>query len=71
MRKTPYTEAGIKRKNCFRCQAVASTQWQICADDNIYRPLCLACDIALNKLVLKWMKFPNWEAKLTKYKVWK
>ena len=30
-------------------------QWQICADGNIYRPICKECDIALNALVLEFM----------------
>ena len=67
-RKTPYTETGIKRKRCFRCGKQASQQWQICADGNIYRAICDECDIALNKLVLKWMGFKDWKRKIVAYK---
>jgi hypothetical protein len=57
MRKTPYTARGIQRKKCFRCGKKAETQWQICADDNIYRPLCRECDTELNIAVLRFMGF--------------
>ena len=67
MRKTPYTSIGIKRKKCFRCGNVARYQWQICSDDNQYRPICKECDIELNKVVLQFMKFPDWENKLEAY----
>lgn len=43
---------------CVRCGKPASAQWQICADKNIYRPVCQECDIAINKIVLSFM-FPN------------
>ena len=52
MRLQPYTEIGIKRLLCFRCKKKAHTQWQICADGNQYRPICVMCDIDLNR-------FPN------------
>jgi hypothetical protein len=68
MRKKPYTQIGIKRLKCFRCGKQAEHQWQICADNNIFRPICRECDIALNELVLKWMGFHDWEDKIEKYK---
>jgi len=34
----------------------------------LYRPLCLACDVALNELVLQWMGFPDWQEKIARYK---
>jgi hypothetical protein len=67
-RRKPYTEAGIRRLPCFRCGAPAEHQWQICSDDSLYRPICVACDVALNELVLRWMGFPDWEAKIERYK---
>jgi hypothetical protein len=66
-RKIPYTKIGIKRLKCFRCGAPAFYQWQICSDGNVYRPICKKCDIELNKLVLQFMKFPDWEEKMKKY----
>lgn len=68
MRKKPYTEIGIKRMKCFRCGKQATYQWNICSDDNVYRPICTECDIALNQLALVFMKFPNWQDKIDKYK---
>ena len=70
-RKEPYTEIGIKRLKCFRCGAKAEYQWQICSDENIYRPICGKCDIELNEIVLKWVGFLDWEEKINKYKTLK
>jgi hypothetical protein len=68
MKKTPYTEIGIRRLKCFRCNNKAEYQWQICADNRIYRPLCKQCDIEMNRMVLEFMKYPNWEEKFELYK---
>lgn len=67
-RKLHYTARGIKRVACIRCGQQAAHQWQICADGNRYRPLCIDCDISLNELVLKWAQDPNWYAKMQLYK---
>lgn len=67
-RKKPYTQIGIVRMKCFRCGEAAKFQWQICADNNMYRPICMSCDIKLNKMVLKWAGFDNWRDKIEKYK---
>lgn len=58
MRTTPYTVLGIRRLKCCRCGSPARTQWQVCSDGNQYRPLCLDCDFALNKMVMDWMGLP-------------
>jgi len=58
-RKKPYTEIGIKRLSCIRCNEPAETQWQICSDGNHFRPVCLPCDVKLNKTVLLFMKHPH------------
>jgi len=68
MRKTPYTQIGICRLKCFRCGKKAEEQWQICSDGNVYRPICLDCDIELNEMVLKWMGFIDWKEKIERYK---
>lgn len=68
MRKEPYTEIGISRVPCCRCGKPSTQQWQICSDGNQWRGLCKECDIELNKLVLKFMKFPNWRKILKKYR---
>ena len=56
-RRKPYSELGIRRVPCARCGRPSSQQWSICADGNAYRGVCTECDIALNKLVLKFMRF--------------
>lgn len=68
-RKKPYTQIGVRRLNCSRggCKNKAEHQWQICSDGNSYRPICKACDVELNRLVLKFMKDPDAESKIKKY----
>lgn len=66
-RREPYTSLGIKRVSCVRCGTPAVHQWNVCADDNRYRALCLDCDIALNKLVLEWANCPDAAAKVARY----
>lgn len=53
---------------CFRCDKEAAQIWQICSDGNKDRGICIECDIKLNELVLKFMKFRNWKSKMKKYK---
>lgn len=61
-RRKPYTTIGIKRMKCIRCAAPAVFQWSICSDNNRYRPLCTACDVGLNRMVLRWMRHPDAKA---------
>lgn len=68
MRTKPYTVIGIGRVKCFRCGEKATQQWQICADNRVYRPMCDDCDIELNEMVLKWAGFKDWKEKIDKYK---
>jgi len=68
MRKTPYTKIGIRRLKCFRCSNRAEAQWQICSDGNVWRPLCLECDVKMNKMVLGFMGFKDSEEKIAKYR---
>ena len=53
---------------CARCENAASYQWQICADGNLYRTICNACDDELNELVLKFFGFKDWRDKIQAYK---
>lgn len=62
-RLKPYTAAGIRRLKCYRCGERATQQWSICSDGNLHRPLCTVCDVALNELVLEWMRMPIAERK--------
>lgn len=66
-RKKPYSEIGIRRLRCARCGSEARYQWQICADDRLFRPLCAKCDVQLNALVLAWVNHPQGYSKLRKY----
>ena len=66
-RKEPYTDIGVRRLPCVRCEQPARLQWNACADDNLWRPLCLDCDVALNRLVLRWMNDHEADAKADKY----
>lgn len=66
-RSMPYTSLGIKRLPCTRCGAKANSQWQVCADARLYRPLCTSCDVDLNRMVLFWMNDPDAEAKAIAY----
>jgi hypothetical protein len=65
----PYSAVGIQRMACIRCGAKALHQWQVCADDRLFRPLCIDCDVALNALVLRWMGDPNADAKMRRYRL--
>ena len=69
-RRRPYTETGIRRLKCSRvgCENRAVHQWNICADRNRYRPLCLDCDMAINEMVLRFMGWPDVEQKLAAYR---
>lgn len=58
-RTQPYTAEGIRRVPCVRCGAPAAHQWQTCADARHFRALCVQCDIALNRVVLRFMRHPN------------
>jgi hypothetical protein len=59
----------VRRLPCYRCGKPAETQWQVCADGNLYRPLCILCDIALNRLVLRWMGDPEADKKVRRYDI--
>ncbi len=66
-RRQPYTTAGIRRLPCCRCGRPADSQWQVCADGRLFRPICDPCDIELNAMVLRWMGDPDAEAKIARY----
>ena len=63
----PFTTIGIRRIKCIRCGKKASQQWQICSDDNQFRPICIPCDIALNQLVLRFIGLKDWKMKISIY----
>lgn len=56
-RKRAYTVAGIRRLPCFRCGALSSySTWQVCANDRRHVPICVRCDLAMNRMALKFMR---------------
>lgn len=67
-RRTPYTADGIKRVPCARCgKRPSSQQFQVCADGNQYRALCVICDVDLNRMVLRWLGLANAEELIEQY----
>jgi hypothetical protein len=68
MRRTPYTDIGIRRVPCVRCGDKARFQWQICADQRQFRALCAQCDVELNELVMRWVWGNKREDDLRKYR---
>jgi len=66
--RKPYTVVGLRRMTCCRCPNPATTQWQICADDRIFRPLCTPCDVELNEMVMRWVWGDAREADLQRYR---
>ena len=67
-RRKPYTKIGLKRLSCVRCGDPATHQWQSCADGNIWRPVCTACDVKLNLLYLVFMCDPDIDKKIDEYR---
>jgi len=67
-RKKQYTEIGLRRLPCARCGDPAYSQWQTCADGNLWRPICKKCDIKLNLLVLVFMGDPEIDEKMEAYR---
>jgi hypothetical protein len=67
-RRKPYTVLGILRKKCVRCGAQATEQWAVCADDNEWRPICVPCDVAMNELVLTFIRDPEVAEKMARYR---
>lgn len=59
MRRKRYTEKGISRVPCVRCGEPSAAQFQVCATRNQWCAVCRNCDLALNALVVKFMKLPN------------
>lgn len=68
-RKKPYTQIGISRMKCVRCGNPARFQWNICADGNVYRPICSECDVELNEIVMRWVFGKTREESIKNYKI--
>lgn len=68
-RRQPYTPAGLRRVPCVRCGAPSGAQWQICADKRLFRPICNACDILMNEMVMRWIWGDSREDDLQRYRI--
>lgn len=66
-RRRPYTQIGIRRLPCARCGKPAEFTWNACADGGLRRPICVKCDVLLNRIVLRFMNDPDWKAKVAAY----
>lgn len=66
-RTKPYTARGISRVPCSRCGKPSVHQWNICADGNQFRGCCVACDVDLNRMVLRFMRIPDAAKKIAAY----
>lgn len=67
-RRRPYTPIGIERVKCVRCGKRAKFQWQVCSDGNVFRPLCVDCDVELNEMILRWARDPKRRSKMRAYR---
>ena len=67
-RKLPYTKAEIATKACVGCGAPSVHQWQCCANGNRWLTLCLSCDVALNEMVLAFLRIPRRAGMLAAYR---
>jgi NAD-dependent SIR2 family protein deacetylase len=66
-RAKPYTTEEIKKARCARCGEPSQFQWQACANEHRYSPLCADCDYRLNELALRFMRIKNADALLAAY----
>ncbi len=66
-RKKPYTEIGIRRLKCRRCGKKCVAQWSACANNMQYIPMCLDCDIEINRMVLEYFNIPNRKLLMKEY----
>lgn len=64
----PYDWDSISEIKCARCGRPARFQWNICSNDGRYLGICEDCDLAVNKLLLRWFRFPNWKELFDRYR---
>lgn len=56
-----------KPSACVRCGEPATEEFSICADGNVPRRVCPACDIAINAMVMDFMQLPDAAQKMVIY----
>lgn len=66
-RKHPYTALGLSRLKCIACDQPAVAQFQVCADGNVYRPVCSEHDRQINSAVLCLMGHPDVDTVMREY----
>jgi hypothetical protein len=66
-RRKPYKGIGITRKPCCRCGESARYQWNCCANGNWWVPLCAKCDVAINRVLLRFMRHPHTKPLMAAY----
>lgn len=67
-RKKPRSAAEMAKQKCVGCRKPAVHQWSCCANDNLWMPVCLDCDFALNEVALAVLKIPNREVMMRRYR---
>lgn len=65
--RKPYTQKQIDSSVCFCCKKPARFQWNACADGNVWRLLCVECDVRVNIGVLKVLYPRGWKTKIRAY----
>lgn len=65
----PYSQDEIRRAPCAGCGARNSLhQWNCCANDNRWMPVCLDCDVALNEMALAFFRVKGRAALMMRYR---
>jgi hypothetical protein len=57
-RKKPYTQVEIAKQRC-PCGRPARYQWNCCAINNRWVPVCRDCDVGMNEMVLAFFRVPE------------
>lgn len=63
----PYPDSKLRSMQCHCCQQPARFQWNACADGNVWRALCPACDVRINIAVLQVLDPKRWRVKVRAY----
>lgn len=66
-RKRPYSQAEIGKVRC-RCGKPGAYQWNCCAIENRWVPVCKDCDIGLNEIVLAFFRVPDRDKIVARYR---
>lgn len=64
----PYTVEEIRKASCVGCGRKSRHQWNCCANDNRWIPVCIECDVALNEMTLAFFRVPKRASLLATYR---